>query len=64
LEVSYRNEELILTEEYMQSKYPKYDNCDAINVDKISKIPRDYYEVMGVPGSFLTKYNPSQFKII
>ncbi|MGX3043733.1 adenine-specific methyltransferase EcoRI family protein [Helicobacter sp. T3_23-1056] len=45
-------------------KYPKYDNYDAINVDKTSDIPLDYDGIMGVPISFLDKYNPKQFKII
>jgi hypothetical protein len=44
--------------------YPKYDNYDAINVDKTADIPIDYYETMGVPITFLDKYNPEQFEII
>lgn len=42
--------------------YPKYDNYDAINVDKTSEIPMDYYEAMGVPITFFDKYNPEQFR--
>ena len=45
-------------------KYPKYDNYDAINVDKTAEIPLDYDGVMGVPITFLDKYNPEQFEII
>ena len=45
-------------------KYPKYDNYDAINVDKTNEIPTDYYGVMGVPITFLDKHNPEQFEII
>ena len=45
-------------------KYPKYDNYDAINVDKVLDIPVDYDGVMGVPITFLDKYNPEQFEII
>ena len=45
-------------------KYPKYDNYDAINVDKTSDIPNDYDGIMGVPISFLDKYNPEQFEIL
>ena len=71
-----RNEELILykryymTEEdknnpnYTNPDYPKYDNYDAINVDKVSDIPVDYDGVMGVPITFLDKYTPKQFDII
>lgn len=44
--------------------YPKYDNYDAINVDKTKEIPTDYDGVMGVPISFLDKHNPEQFEII
>ena len=44
--------------------YPKYDNYDAINVDKIAEIPMDYDGVMGVPITFLDKYNPDQFEIV
>ena len=44
--------------------YPKYDNYDAINVDKTKEIPTDYDGVMGVPITFLDKYNPEQFEII
>ena len=45
-------------------KYPKYDNYDAINVDKTKEIPMDYEGVMGVPITFLDKYNPEQFEIL
>ena len=44
--------------------YPKYDNYDAINVDKTKEIPTDYDGVMGVPITFLDKYNPEQFEIV
>ena len=61
-----RNEELILFRRYSDdpSKYPKYDNYDAINVDKVADIPCDYNGVMGVPITFLDKYNPNQFEIV
>lgn len=45
-------------------KYPKYDNYDAINVDKTNEIPLDYEGVMGVPITFLDKHNPAQFEIV
>lgn len=49
---------LILTERYCPEKYPKYDNYDAINVDKVKDIPYDYDGVMGVPITFLSWYRP------
>ena len=55
---------LLLTEKYSQEKYPKYDNYDAINVDKVSDIPCDYDGIMGVPITFLYKYCPEQFEIL
>ena len=59
-----RHEFLTLTEKYDPAKYPKYDNYDAINVDKVNDIPKDYAGVMGVPITFLDKYNPEQFEIV
>ena len=47
-----------------QVMYPKYDNYDAINVNKISDIPMDYDGVMGVPITFLNQHNPQQFDIV
>lgn len=47
-----------------ENQYPKYDNYDAINVDKTKNIPEDYFRVMGVPITFLDKYNPDDFEII
>lgn len=64
LDISKRHEELILYKNYNPKDYPKYDNYDAINVDKTSDIPCDYYGVMGVPITFLDKYNPDQFDIL
>lgn len=64
LKYKVRNRGLALYESYDQEKYPKYDNYDAIEVSKTKNIPKDYYEVMGVPISFLDKYNPKQFEII
>ncbi|RDU73682.1 hypothetical protein CQA66_00390 [Helicobacter aurati] len=45
-------------------KYPKYDNYDAININKTNEIPMDYEGVMGVPVTFLDKHNPEQFEIL
>lgn len=60
-----KHENLLLTAEYEPSKYQKYDNYDAINVNKIKDIPKDYYGVMGVPSTLLCfGWNPEQFEII
>ena len=59
-----RNERLTLYKEYTPEEFPKYDNYDAINVNKVTDIPVDYDEYMGVPITFLDKYNPNQFEII
>jgi len=61
-----RNEELILFRTYAGNEhlYPTYDNYDAIEVSKVVDIPADYAGVMGVPITFLDKYNPEQFEIL
>ena len=61
-----RNEELILFRKYAgnEAAYPKYDNYDAIEVSKVADIPVDYEGAMGVPITFLDKYNPEQFEIV
>jgi hypothetical protein len=59
-----RHEELILYKNYTPEEYPTYDNYDAINVDKTKDIPMDYKGAMGVPITFLDKFNPDQFEII
>ena len=61
-----RHEKFIFSRNYYghESEYPKYDNYDAINVDKTADIPGDYFEDMGVPITFLDKYNPEQFEIV
>lgn len=64
MKISKRNEELVLTKSYNSIDYPKYDNYDAIEVGKVVNIPKDYYGVMGVPITFLDKYNPQQFEIL
>lgn len=64
IETTKRHEELILYKKYSPAEYPKYDNYDAINVDKTNEIPADYDGVMGVPITFLDKYNPDQFEIL
>ncbi|OGY43053.1 MAG: modification methylase [Candidatus Buchananbacteria bacterium RIFCSPHIGHO2_01_FULL_39_14] len=64
LDVPKRNEELVLYKKYTKEQYPRYDNYNAINVDRTEQIPMDYADVMGVPITFLHKYNPNQFEII
>jgi hypothetical protein len=61
---SIRNEEIVLYKKYKEEEYPKYDNYDAIEVKKVKEIPMDYDGVMGVPVSFLHKFNPEQFEIV
>ena len=64
MEVSKHKEDLILYKKYTPEEYPKYENYDAINVDSFKEIPDDYYECIGVPITFLDKYNPEQFEIV
>lgn len=66
LDIKKRHEDLILCRRYADdpSKYPHYDNYDAVEVSKVKDIPGDYWGVMGVPISFMDKYNPGQFDII
>lgn len=63
LDIEKRHEDLILFRKYNPEDYPKYDNYDAININKTVDIPIDYDGVMGVPITFLDKYNPEQFEI-
>ena len=64
VEYQKRDTPLFLYKKYNSIEYPKYDNYDAINVDKTSDIPLDYDGVMGVPITFLDKYCPTQFEIV
>ena len=66
LDIKKRHEELILVKKYAghEDEYPKYDNYDAINVNKVVDIPCDYAGIMGVPITFLDKYSPEQFAIL
>lgn len=67
LDIQKRHEPLVDELQYQYSRhldwYKKYDNYDAINVDKVVKIPYDYMGVMGVPITFLDKHNPDEFEI-
>jgi hypothetical protein len=53
----------VLYKKYNEVDYPKYDNYDAINIDKVADIPVDYFGYMGVPITFMDKYNPEQFEL-
>ena len=64
LDYKERHEDLILYKKYNKEEYPKYDNYNAININKTKDIPVDYKGVMGVPITFLDKYNPKQFEIL
>jgi hypothetical protein len=64
LDIFKRHEDLILYKKYTPEEYPAYDNYDAINVDVTKDIPVDFTGAMGVPITFLDKYNPEQFEII
>ena len=63
---SKRNEEMILTKLYKNnpSDYQMYDNYDALNVNRIADIPKDYFEPMGVPITIVDNYNPNQFELL
>ena len=64
LDISKRHEELVLYKKYNETDYPKYDQYDAINVNKTADIPLDYSGKMGVPITFIDKHNPDQFEIL
>ena len=64
LDIKKRHEDLILYKTYNAQDYPKYENLDAIDVEKVAEIPYDYYGLMGVPDTLLDQYNPEQFEIL
>ena len=74
LDIQKRHEKLILWQRYYDNdgnpmpdadeRYPHYDNYAAINVDRVADIPVDYKGVMGVPITFMDKYNPDEFEIV
>lgn len=64
LDISKRHEHLILYRNYSKDAYKSYDNYDAISIEKVKDIPCDYDGIMGVPITFLEKYNPDQFEIV
>jgi hypothetical protein len=59
-----RHEDLVLYKKYSPTDYSTYDNYDAIEVSQVADIPENYYGVMGVPITFLDKWNPDQFEIL
>ena len=66
VDIQKRHEKLILYKKYYgnETEYPTYDNYNAINVNRVKDIPADYYGVMGVPITFMEKFNPDQFEIV
>jgi len=64
MEVEKHKQDITLYKKYTPEEYPKYDNYNAINVDTYTDIPHDYKGVIGVPITFVDKYNPEQFEII
>lgn len=64
LDIKKRHEDMTLFRQYSPDVYPKYDNYDAIEVSRTADIPCDYYGVMGVPITYIDKFNPNQFEIL
>lgn len=64
LDIQKRHEKIILWKEYNKEDFKKYDDYDVINVNKVDEIPKDYNGIMGVPITFIDKYNPEQFEIL
>lgn len=64
LDIAKRHEDLILYKTYNEAEYPTYDNYEAIEVSRTIDIPIDYKGAMGVPITFMDKYNPEQFDIL
>jgi len=64
LDYEARHVDLVLYKKYSAGEYPRYDNYDAIEVSKVAEIPMDWGGIMGVPVTFMDKYNPEQFEIV
>jgi hypothetical protein len=66
LDTYIRHKEIVLSKTYLRNEdeYPKFDNYDAINIDRTKDIPMNYCGFMGVPITFLHKFNPEQFEIV
>jgi len=64
LDVEKHKQDIVLYKKYNEKDYPKYDNYVGIEVSKVQEIPSDYRDVMGVPITFVDKYNSNQFEIL
>lgn len=64
VDIKKRHDEMVFYKKYDDDMYPKYVTFDAIDVSKVSEIPDDYYEPLGVPKTFMQSYNPDQFEIM
>lgn len=64
IDIEKRHENMVLFRKYTPEEYPQYDNFDGIEVSHTADIPCDYYESMGVPITYLDKYNPEQFELL
>ncbi len=64
LDTTKRHEDLVMYKQYSPEEFPFYDDYNIINVNKVSDIPMDYSDIMGVPITFVDKYNPEQFEIL
>ena len=64
LDIKKRHEEYVFIRKYKPEDYPKYANFDAIDVGETANIPEDWDGLIGVPKTFLYKYNPEQFEIV
>ena len=64
LDTTQRHEKLTIFKNYSPEIYPKYDNYDGIEVSRVADIPCDYFGVIGVPITYMTRYNPDQFEIV
>lgn len=64
MDIKKRHEDMILVKRYDSKMYGKYINYDGIDVSNTNNIPCDYEGKMGVPITFMNKYNPDQFELI
>lgn len=64
IDIEKRHENMTLFRNYSPDKYPKYDDYDAINVDRTVDIPCDYFGIIGVPITFIDKHSPEQFELL
>lgn len=64
MDIDKRHQPLDLFRTYTEENYPKYDQYNAINVNKTTDIPEDYDGIMGVPITFLDKHSPEQFELL